>query len=218
MPTNDIFLVLVHTQLGQVGTKLTIDAPEQLVVTAKVRPYHKHLGQWVKIIALYHWTPDEQTEPTVFTVKVNTHIKLVDDMEITIFRGILYDLYGTFRANLYYQLEDGTRIGTENAATLKIHKNHPPADIQLSNNRVKKGSPQDTVIGTLSTVDEDRGELPPLYGLVDDADGRFAIRDDQLIIRRAWLVKQAGSYSIIVRSIDTMAQYLDKSFTVEVTD
>jgi hypothetical protein len=166
-------------------------------------------------MAIYHWTPDEQTEPTLFPVKVKKQIKLVDGMEITIFQGILYDLYGIFRADLYYQLKDGTRVGTENAATLSIHKNHPPSDIQLSNDTIAWNSPQGTVIGTLSTVDEDKGESF-LYGLVDTAGRHFAIRDNQLIVYGFPLSKQVKQYTVVVRSVDMVGAYLDKPFTISV--
>ncbi len=52
---------------------------------------------------------------------------------------------------------------------------------QLSSNKVNENSPNGTIIADLSTTNADAGDTHT-YTLLYDAEGRFALNDNQLVV------------------------------------
>lgn len=93
--------------------------------------------------------------------------------------------------------------------------NQPPTDINLSQSSINENSSNGTVIGTLTTTDPDAGDLHT-YTLLDDADGRFAINGNQLVVASSALLdfETNPSYNITVRTRDAASLTYDESFTI----
>ena len=78
---------------------------------------------------------------------------------------------------------------------------------------------QGTVVGDLKTIDPDLSG-GYTYALLDDADGRFAIHDDKIVVKNGFRLdyEQAASHTIKVRVINSAGLTLDRTFTMAVKD
>ncbi len=99
--------------------------------------------------------------------------------------------------------------------------NHAPVNIALSNNRVPENTTAGGSVGTFTSTDPDAGESYT-YTLVagnGDTDNRsFRISGDALILGITPDYEAKNSYSIRVRSLDSGGLFVEKSFTVQITD
>ncbi|MGB3513321.1 MAG: tandem-95 repeat protein, partial [Microcoleaceae cyanobacterium] len=93
--------------------------------------------------------------------------------------------------------------------------NEAPTDILLDNDSVEENSEAGTVIGTFTTEDPDEDDTHE-YRLVDDADGRFELNEDQLVVAEGANLdfEEQESYDIQVRTFDSAGETLTKSFTL----
>lgn len=101
--------------------------------------------------------------------------------------------------------------------------NEAPTDIVLSHNSVAENTTPGGIVGTFSTVDPDVSE-PFSYALVsgqgdrDNSSFSIAVLGNTLIVRAEPDYETKNSYSIRVRSTDSGGLYVEKSFTIHVTD
>ncbi|MDH5802082.1 MAG: putative Ig domain-containing protein [Gammaproteobacteria bacterium] len=99
--------------------------------------------------------------------------------------------------------------------------NTAPTDINLSNSSIAENSADNTVIGTLSSVDT-AGDTHTysFVGPNNDAGGRFAIVDNQLQVANGSLLdfETNTSHSISVRATDQGSLFVERSFTITVTN
>lgn len=101
--------------------------------------------------------------------------------------------------------------------------NEAPTDIVLSHNSVAENTTPGGIVGTLSTIDPDVSE-PFAYALVsgqgdtDNSSFSIAVLGNTLIVRAEPDYETKNSYSIRVRSTDSGGLYVEKSFTIHVTD
>jgi CSLREA domain-containing protein len=95
--------------------------------------------------------------------------------------------------------------------------NRAPDDISLSNTTVEENSSDETVIGTLSGVDPDGDELT--FTLPDDADGRFGIINNELVVVGGGGLDYESdtSHDITVKVSDGELTY-SEVFTISVTN
>ena len=96
--------------------------------------------------------------------------------------------------------------------------NSAPSDISLSNNAIAQDLPSGTTVGTFSTTDPD-GEDTHAYALVEGGgssdNGSFSISGSTLLTAASL---SQGDYTIRVRSTDGGELYVDKVFTISVTE
>lgn len=116
----------------------------------------------------------------------------------------------------------GVSIGQNSNATLVIVDNDVPStptDIELSNNTINENSPAGSVIGVLSTLDPDVGDSHA-YTLLDNAQGRFTLNGNQLIVAPGAVLdfETTPSYNIIVRTTDSTGLSYDEAFTIVVNN
>ena len=109
-----------------------------------------------------------------------------------------------------------------NVATVNLtvtEKSDPPTDIDLSVTNVNEFAANDTVVGSLTTLDPD-GADTFTYSLLDDAGGRFAIDGSNLVVANYILLdyEQHASHTILVRSTDASGLVVDKELTIAVND
>ncbi len=97
--------------------------------------------------------------------------------------------------------------------------NHAPTDIGLSAASVAENAQGDTSIGLLSGTDADSGDVLT-YTLVDDAGGRFAIRNGALVVADGAVLdyETAQQHQVTLRVSDGHGGTFDKNFTIAVTD
>jgi len=98
-----------------------------------------------------------------------------------------------------------------------ISNNQAPTDIYLDNNIVDDDISVNSLVGRLSTVDENTNDEHD-YTLSDNGGGRFKLIDNQLIINDNSDFNIGSSYSITVRSTDLFGKYIEKDFNIEIVD
>ncbi|MFO1327941.1 MAG: M10 family metallopeptidase C-terminal domain-containing protein [Rubrivivax sp.] len=92
-----------------------------------------------------------------------------------------------------------------------------PTDPALSASRVAENSARGTAVGTLSATDPDPGEVLT-FSLLDDAQGRFAVQGNQLVVAGAIDYETAAAHSVTVHVSDRAGLAVDKRFTIAVTN
>jgi phosphatidylinositol-3-phosphatase len=102
-----------------------------------------------------------------------------------------------------------------------VFKNNAPTDEVISGGVISENSPNGTVVGTVTGIDADPGTVFH-YSLRDDAEGRFAIDTNTgtlTVADGAHLdYERASSFGIVVRAVDRGSLFIDKPFTVQLTD
>ena len=99
--------------------------------------------------------------------------------------------------------------------------NYPPTDISLSNNSINENTATGTTIGTFSSTSLDPGDTYT-YSLVtgtgDDNNGSFTISGSSL--KNAFIpnYESKTSYKIRVRSADSIGQFTEKQFTINIVN
>lgn len=101
--------------------------------------------------------------------------------------------------------------------------NEAPADIVLSPDSVAENTTAGGIVGAFSTIDPDAGDtfayaLVPGQGDTDNSSFSIAVLGNTLILRTIPDYETKNSYSIRVRSTDSGGLYVEKSFTIHVTD
>ena len=96
--------------------------------------------------------------------------------------------------------------------------NEPPTDILLDNDSVEENSEAGTVVGTFTTEDPDVDDFHE-YRLIDNAEGRFALdeeQNDQLVVGEGADLdfESQESFDIQVRTFDNAGENFTKSFTI----
>jgi Ca2+-binding RTX toxin-like protein len=96
--------------------------------------------------------------------------------------------------------------------------NDAPDHLSLTSTWVVENSSLGTAIGNLSASDGDSTMLH--FSLLDDAGGRFAVRDGQLVVadRMKLDYEQATSYDVVVRASDGAGSVVDKAFSIRIRD
>ena len=97
--------------------------------------------------------------------------------------------------------------------------NEAPAAIALTNASVAENSGNGTIVGTLSATDPDAGDTRA-FALLDDAGGRFAIVDGNLVVANGSLLdfEQAASHQVTVRATDAKGLSFDTILAVSLSD
>ncbi len=98
--------------------------------------------------------------------------------------------------------------------------NDDPTDISLSNSTIAEDMPAGTVVGRLTTSDQDKNDTH-LYSLVsgtgDDDNDAFAVDGDQLKSARIFKYASQSTFYIRVRTTDTQGRSFEKTFTITVS-
>ena len=93
--------------------------------------------------------------------------------------------------------------------------NDPPTDLALSASSVTENAAIGTVVGDLSAVDPDRGDTLT-YALLDNAGGRFATVNGQLVVAGAIDFEETPTLQVTVRVTDSAGNAVEESFVVTV--
>jgi Cadherin-like/Cadherin domain/RTX calcium-binding nonapeptide repeat (4 copies) len=122
--------------------------------------------------------------------------------------------------DLFVQVSDGQAVSSLGEFHVNVI-DHAPTNETLSGGVVAENSPNGTVVGTVTGVDPDAGTVLK-YSLIDDADGRFLIdvNTGQLTVADSSQLdyEAASSEGIVVRAVDPGGLFVDKAFTIQLTD
>ncbi len=95
--------------------------------------------------------------------------------------------------------------------------NHVPANIVLSNDGIAENSISGTIVGVLSAIDPDAGEIFT-YTLPGNPGNLFAIDGSNLVVAGPLDYEAATSYDVTVRVTDSANNTFDKTITLAVAD
>ncbi|WP_426960154.1 beta strand repeat-containing protein [Muricoccus radiodurans] len=116
-------------------------------------------------------------------------------------------------------VSDGIDTSTDSTTSvITTSVNDVPTAVGLSGGTVNEAAAAGTVIGSLSTVDADVGDIYS-YTLVDP-DGRFAVSGSQLVVLNGAGLdfEQASSVQVTVRTTDAAGATFDQVLTVTIND
>ena len=110
-------------------------------------------------------------------------------------------------------VSDGALATTGMKAFTGTAVNDAPTDISISNAAVSTTNSNGTVVGALSAIDPDAGDMAA-FSLVNNAGGQFAISGGNLVVASALT---AGAQQVIVRATDSGGLSFDKTLTINVS-
>ncbi|MBR6064714.1 MAG: hypothetical protein IKP54_11245, partial [Bacteroidales bacterium] len=189
-----------------------------------VAPSSTLLAEMNELDSLYcTFTFDAQDDPNGSGVK-----------EVEVFVSVNNSSYRSLGSahpdsSLVYTLENGMHyqfmsIATDNVGNQEAFKakadtvvnfNTAPMDLVLSNNTFYEYDPHNTIIGILTTADEDMSR-PFVYTLVsgegDDNNALFTIDGDKLKTNASFVCSDLLEYYVRVRTTDFGGLYYEKSF------
>ena len=112
-------------------------------------------------------------------------------------------------------------ISISSYSTRDLVVNSPPTSISISDLSLIENIPGNSIVGTLSSVDIDSGEIPVYslaIGLGDSDNNRFEITGSQLRIKDSPDHESQSSYSIRLRSTDASGLYSENSYVLNVNN
>ncbi|WP_420317500.1 DUF5018 domain-containing protein [Ekhidna sp.] len=118
--------------------------------------------------------------------------------------------------------DDGNGGLFEKSFVISINDvNESPTDMALDNNTIDESNPVGTVVGSLSTTDEDLGQIHTysfVAGSGDTDNTSFSISGSELISAEEFDFETKNSYSIRIRTSDGQGGTFDKIFTISIND
>jgi hypothetical protein len=110
---------------------------------------------------------------------------------------------------------------SDNDGTADCNENKPPTDITLSAKTIAENSGSNAVVGTFTTTDPDSGDTftyTLVAGVGDVDNSAFNISGNTLRATNNFDFETKSSYKIRVRSSDREGLFVEKEFTIDVTD
>jgi Ca2+-binding RTX toxin-like protein len=120
--------------------------------------------------------------------------------------------------NLTIIAASGSTKYSDSFALVVTPINDVPSDLLLTANTVRENSAPGTIISRLSAFDIDSDTFT--FSLLDDANGRFAIQNGQVVVVDGLKLdyEQATSYRMVVRATDSAGLSIDRTFSVNLRD
>ena len=152
---------------------------------------------------------------------------LIEGNQLKLAPGQVLDFEALPEGQKFYELSvvasDGRGGSTQQVITINVNDLEPesaaPYDIALSRADVRENAAEGTFIGTLKTSDPNPGD-EFRYELLDDAGGRFAIVDGQIVVADGVRLdfEAAQHHTIRVRATDSTGLSFTKLLTISVKD
>ncbi|AOY82774.1 hypothetical protein BJP36_25575 [Moorena producens JHB] len=142
----------------------------------------------------------------------------IDGNQLKVKDGTLLDFDNNSSHDIKIRTTDSGGESYDKTFTIDVlNQNFAPTDISLDGNSVKEFSNNGTTIARLTTKDVDSGDSHT-YKLLDDAQGRFEIVDNQLKVKNGTLLDfdVNSSHPIKISTTDQGGESYDKIFTIEV--
>lgn len=160
----------------------------------------------------------------------DTHTyELVDDAQgrfqivgdqLQVADGTLIDFETATEYNLTVRSTDVGGLSHTQAFTITVTDiNEAPTEITLSPNAILENSPDNSLIGSLSTDDPDQGDTHTyelVSGTGDTDNAAFTLTDDQLYLQNSPDFETRSSYSLRIRSTDAAGLSTETVLTVQI--
>ena len=220
-------LVRVNDQNGNVFDKPFVinvtnvnDAPSGITLSGGTVPEHSPGGT---IIATA--TGIDQDAGTAFTWSLTNNaggrFLIYQTGQIAVIDSGLINYEAASSYQVTVRATDQGGLYLDKVVTLSLSNvNEAPTGITLSGGSAPENSPGGTIIATASGIDPDAGTAFT-WSLTDNAGGRFLIyQTGQIAIIDSGLInyETASSYQVTVRAADQGGLYVDKSFTLNLTN
>ncbi|OYD86629.1 hypothetical protein CDG77_33995 [Nostoc sp. 'Peltigera membranacea cyanobiont' 213] len=138
--------------------------------------------------------------------------------ELQVANSSLLDFEDNTSHTVRVKATDAGSLSFEKTFSIAIKNvNEAPIAIQLSNNSINENSSNGTLIATFTTTDADRNDSHT-YTLLNNADGRFGIVNNQLIVANSALLdfEQNTNHIITVRTQDIGGLTHEQNFNINV--
>ncbi|MFM2217406.1 MAG: hypothetical protein RL240_1724, partial [Planctomycetota bacterium] len=144
----------------------------------------------------------------------------IDGSELKAVDGFDYETQSSFTVRIRSTDQGG--LWTEKEFTITVtDENDAPTDIESSNTVISENSPSNTVVGNLSTTDQDPTDAFT-YALVsgsgDTDNSAFSINGNILRATQTFDHESKSSYSIRIRSTDQAGLFVEKTILVSVSN
>ncbi|CCI03457.1 Calx-beta domain-containing protein [Microcystis aeruginosa] len=173
------------------------------------------------IIGVLNTTDPDVNDTFTYTLLDNANGRFtIVGNELRVANSNLLDAETKTNHNITVKVTDKGGLNLVKTFNITVNNlNETPTAIQLSNNSIAENSNNGTVIGTLTTTDPDLGDTHT-YELINNADGRFAINNNQLIVADGTKLdyETNTNYPIIIRSKDSGGLSYDQSFIINLID
>ncbi len=110
---------------------------------------------------------------------------------------------------------------TEEPSGGPVTGKNPPSDMVLDNNTIDEEGLPGTLVGRMQTTDPDTIDVHSyqlVTGTGDDDNISFTVYGNLLVAATSFDYETKNSYSVRVRSTDMAANYIEKSFLIQVND
>jgi large repetitive protein len=124
--------------------------------------------------------------------------------------------------NIRIKTTDSQGLSLEKTFTIGINNlNEAPIQLNLSNNIINEGVPNNSLVGTLNSIDPDSNDSFT-YSLVagegDVDNNAFSIVNNELRIKNLPDFETKSNYSIRVKTTDSQGLSLEKTFTIGINN
>ncbi|WP_462251751.1 T9SS type A sorting domain-containing protein [Ekhidna sp.] len=143
-----------------------------------------------------------------------------NNLVTTDFIALDFETKNTFTFDISVQDQDGEIFEKEFTITLN-DVNEDPTDVSLDNAAIDESNPLETVVGALSTIDEDEGQMHS-YTLVsgdgDTDNASFAISGGNLVSAEIFDFETKDSYSVRIQTSDGNGGTYEEAFSIAIND
>jgi Ca2+-binding RTX toxin-like protein len=141
---------------------------------------------------------------------------IADELVSQLYQGKTLDLTD---ATLVERLINNSVNALIELEAVESQLRYGPTAIALSNQSVEESSANDLVVGTLSTTDPEETDTFT-YSLVTNADGRFALEGNKIIVANGSLLdyESTTQHTIRVKTTDTKGLSYEQDLVIQVTN
>ncbi|TRT44375.1 MAG: tandem-95 repeat protein, partial [Microcystis aeruginosa Ma_QC_C_20070703_M131] len=173
------------------------------------------------VIGVLNTTDPDVNDTFTYTLLDNANGRFtIVGNELRVANSNLLDAETNTNHNITVKVTDKGGLDLVKTFNITVNNlNEIPTAIQLSNTNIPENSNNGTIIGTLTTTDPDLGDTHT-YELINNADGRFAINNNQLIVADGSKLdyETNSSYPVTIRSKDSGGLSYDQSFIINLID
>ncbi len=188
------------------------ESPTDLVLSNSSIDENSPLGAVVGTLSTTD--PDEGDSFTYMLGSGNNAFTIVGDQLLT---NSSLDFETQSSYSICVQTTDAGGLSYSEAFTINVNDvNESPTDLVLSNSSIDENSPDNAVVGTFSTTDEDNGDTFT-YQLVG-GDDAFTIVGDQLLTNSSLDFETQSSYSFRVQTTDAGGLSYSEALTISVNN
>jgi hypothetical protein len=136
--------------------------------------------------------------------------------QLTLAGALNFEAVSSYTLNL--RVQDVAGLFSTVTVTVNVNDiNDIPSAMALAGDTIEENSPLDTLIGSLSTTDEDPADTHT-YSLVTNPGEKFVIVGNELRTAGGIDYEQAQSYTITLRADDGNGGTVDRTFVIQVGD